>query len=78
MHVEKRRIIGGYMWRDAVSRALRLEEEKIGVIRTMMEQTDNPDKLRAYGKMLAVTVEVVTILNELLRYSDKRGCEHDN
>lgn len=61
------------MWKDAVSRALRLEEQKVGAIRQMMQQTDNPDRLRTYGTMLADTVEVVTILNDLLYYSDRKG-----
>lgn len=65
------------MWRDAVSRALRLEEEKVGTIRAMMQTTDNPDKLRNYGQMLAATVEVVTILNELLRYNDRKDGSND-
>ena len=65
------------MWKDSVSRALRLEQQKVGSIRQMMQQTDNPDRLRAYGQMLADTVEVVTILNELLLYKDRKESDDD-
>ena len=43
----------------------------------MMQQTENPDRLRTYGQMLADTVEVVTILNDLLYYSDRKGGDDD-
>ncbi len=37
----------------------------------MMAQTDHPERLRAFGEMLARKVERVTLLNQLLLYSDK-------
>lgn len=43
----------------------------------MMQQTDNSDRLRSYGTMLAETVEVITILNELLRYNDRKDNGND-
>lgn len=56
------------MWRDAIERCIRLEQEQITVLRQLIAHTDHPDKLRQYSDMLAGKVEVVTILNELLRY----------
>ena len=37
----------------------------------MMAQTDHPERLRAFGEMLARKVERVTLLNQLLNYSDR-------
>lgn len=66
-----RRIVGGYMWRDSIERCIRLEQEQIASLRQLMARTDNPDRLRQYGEMLAAKVEIVTILHELLLYNQK-------
>lgn len=65
---EDRRKIGGYMWKDAVERCIRLETEQIATLRQLISHTDHPERLRQYSELLASKVEVVTILNELLRY----------
>jgi hypothetical protein len=56
------------MWREAIERCIRLEQEQITVLRLLIAHTDHPDKLRQFSEMLVSKVEVVTILNELLRY----------
>ena len=56
------------MWRDAIERCIRLENEQIATLRQLIAHTDHPERLRQYGDMLAGKVEVVTMLNELLRY----------
>lgn len=65
---EDRRKIGGYMWRDAIERCIRLETEQIAILRQLIAHTDHPERLRQYSELLAGKIEVVTILNELLRY----------
>lgn len=59
------------MWRDNLLRLIRSEEEELAVVRQMMAQTDHPERLRAFGEMLARKVERITILHQLLNYSDK-------
>ena len=56
------------MWREAIERCIRVEQEQIVILRQLIAHTDHPERLRQYGDMLAGKVEVVTILNELLRY----------
>jgi hypothetical protein len=56
------------MWRDAIERCIRVEQEQIVILRQLIAHTDHPERLRQYSDMLAGKVEVVTILNELLRY----------
>lgn len=68
MRPEDRRKVGGHMWRDAIERCIRLEQEQIAVLRQLIAHTDHPERLRQYSDMLVSKVEVVTILNELLRY----------
>lgn len=63
-----RRKVGGYMWRDAIERCIRVEQDQIAIIRQLIAHTDHPERLRQYGEMLAGKVEIVTTLEELLRY----------
>jgi len=71
MSTEKRRIVGGYMWRDNLMRLIRSEEEELVVIRQMMAQTDHPERVRAFGEMLVRKVERVPLLHHLLNYRDR-------
>jgi hypothetical protein len=59
------------VWAEAIRRCLRLETEQIAMLRHLIATTDHPERLRQYSDMLASKVEIVTILNELLRYGDK-------
>lgn len=63
------------MWRDNLLRLIRSEEEELVIIRQMMAQTDHPERLRAFGEMLARKVERLTLLHQLLNYSDRADGE---
>jgi len=59
------------MWRDTIERCLRLETDEVATLRHLIATADSKDELRRYSAMLASRIEIVTMLNELLRYSEK-------
>lgn len=59
------------MWRDNLERCIRLENEEVAKIRGLIASSHDPEKLRTYAESLAVKIEVITILNQLLMYSDR-------
>ncbi len=59
------------MWRDELDRCIRIETEQVALLRTLINGSHDPERLRAYSELLAAKVEVLTILNTLLRYSDR-------
>lgn len=63
------------MWRDNLLRLIRSEEEELVIVRQMMARTDHPEHLRAFGEMLARKVERLTLLHQLLNYSDRADGE---
>jgi hypothetical protein len=69
----ERRLVGGFIWRDELRRVIRAEEEELDDIDELMRRTADLGISKRLARLYRSKVEKITILNELLRYSDPGG-----